>query len=404
MEREKLRQAVKSYAGKSEPFHFKLPEELKKSQIQNAIQKYAKGVRPEDVVALMDTTLFGNGKNGYLMTEHKIYQSSFKVECDLDGIVSCSRKKKSDTLILHYSSGEDQELYMNAYPELEDLFKRIVCGGNSGEAQNAGIQSGHVQKGSEQTDNIEIKKKTMLNPCTVVAKSVEEADRELEAARKYAEEAHRELEAALQRREETCQELESARKRVEEALDVLEEALQLEEEECQKDGIIQKIDEEKWNEIRRRLNREGKVGEILLWQVVPGMVVEDASVGLVVEHTTIKSAKGGPANHLLHVKFFNGKSGTFQYYPSKYVKVRNYTEFPLEERGNRMAQPDAELETKKMQYLGYKNEQYYFIDEDTSEQIVLSEATVADSLIGARKYDQVRITFYGGIPFWATRL
>ena len=61
-------QAVKTYKH-DKSFYFKAPQDLKPKQIPGAIKKWAKTVPERDVVALMDTTLFDSGKEGFLVTE-----------------------------------------------------------------------------------------------------------------------------------------------------------------------------------------------------------------------------------------------------------------------------------------------------------------------------------------------
>lgn len=55
-----------------------VPAEQKKEKvIRNALQNYAAGCRREDVVAVYDTTVMGNGKNGYLLAADGLYGYDF---------------------------------------------------------------------------------------------------------------------------------------------------------------------------------------------------------------------------------------------------------------------------------------------------------------------------------------
>lgn len=58
--------------------------------------------------------------------------------------------------------------------------------------------------------------------------------------------------------------------------------------------------------------------------------------------------------------------------------------------------PRARIETKEMQYLYSDGELYYFMDNDTYEQIPLDRSAVEDSIIYLRENDTASISFYEG--------
>ncbi len=59
----------------------------------------------------------------------------------------------------------------------------------------------------------------------------------------------------------------------------------------------------------------------------------------------------------------------------------------------------AHIETKKMQYLYSDGELYYFMDNDTYEQLPLDKSQVEDALIYIKESDVVTIKFYKGQAF-----
>ena len=61
--------------------------------------------------------------------------------------------------------------------------------------------------------------------------------------------------------------------------------------------------------------------------------------------------------------------------------------------------PKAHIETKKMQYLYSDGELYYFMDNDTFDQIPLPFDQVEDALKFTRENDEVTVKFYKGAPF-----
>ena len=61
--------------------------------------------------------------------------------------------------------------------------------------------------------------------------------------------------------------------------------------------------------------------------------------------------------------------------------------------------PKAHIETKKMQYLYSDGELYYFMDNDTFDQIPLHLDQVEEALKFTRENDEVTVKFYKGAPF-----
>ena len=61
--------------------------------------------------------------------------------------------------------------------------------------------------------------------------------------------------------------------------------------------------------------------------------------------------------------------------------------------------PNAHIETKKMQYLYSDGELYYFMDNDTFDQIPLHLDQVEEALKFTRENDEVTVKFYKGSAF-----
>ncbi|MGI6737729.1 MAG: elongation factor P [Anaerovoracaceae bacterium] len=59
----------------------------------------------------------------------------------------------------------------------------------------------------------------------------------------------------------------------------------------------------------------------------------------------------------------------------------------------------AHIETKKMQYLYNDGDLYYFMDEDTFEQIPIAKEMVEDAMQYLRENDEATIKFYNDDPF-----
>lgn len=61
--------------------------------------------------------------------------------------------------------------------------------------------------------------------------------------------------------------------------------------------------------------------------------------------------------------------------------------------------PKAHIETKRMQYLYNDGELYYFMDNETYEQVPVSSEQCEDAMKYLRENDEATIKFYEGNPF-----
>ena len=75
--RQWIEYAVENYRSKNS-FGFQLAKNLKARQIDTAIEQYARIVKPEEVVAILDTTVVKSGKSGFLLTDRYLYSSNEK--------------------------------------------------------------------------------------------------------------------------------------------------------------------------------------------------------------------------------------------------------------------------------------------------------------------------------------
>ncbi|MBR2042466.1 MAG: sel1 repeat family protein [Oscillospiraceae bacterium] len=106
--REMLEKAVKSYK-KLTNRNFVLASQLSEKQISNAIKHIDKYIKPKDVVAFLDNTLFGSGKGGILLTTEKIACS--------DSVTSAAY---IDNLAKAEYSGDEVKVYFSG-----NTFRRI---------------------------------------------------------------------------------------------------------------------------------------------------------------------------------------------------------------------------------------------------------------------------------------
>ena len=99
--------------------YFVLTKDLKPKQIANALKIIAPGVKEADVVALMDTTLFNSGKEGFLLTQTHMY-----IKCMGSATIDLNRlsklNRKDSYLTVAYPDGKSETIYVSIFDQ--DLF------------------------------------------------------------------------------------------------------------------------------------------------------------------------------------------------------------------------------------------------------------------------------------------
>lgn len=105
---------------KGHSFYFRTCDELSKKQKANVLRVIARGkVSENQVISVMDDTLFGSGKSGYLVTEDRFFCAGLTLDAfeisltDLVG-VSCSSQCH---LLLSFADGTKRDLFFNHYYE-----------------------------------------------------------------------------------------------------------------------------------------------------------------------------------------------------------------------------------------------------------------------------------------------
>lgn len=108
--------------------------------------------------------------------------------------------------------------------------------------------------------------------------------------------------------------------------------------------------------------------------------VMDGDPYLVMDFQHVKPGKGAA---FVRTKYRNLKTGV----------IREETFNPNDKY------PEAQIETKEMQYLYKDGELYYFMDNETYEQIPLNESQVDDAMTFMKENDSAVIRFYEGEAF-----
>lgn len=111
-------------------FHFVLAKDASTKAIQKAISHYAKNITPSDVVAIMDTTVFNSGKNGYLFTSDALYSSAGlnkKINpLPLNGLQSVSTD--DSFCYATYTDGSSFQFFTSIHSEIYEILKKIIKG------------------------------------------------------------------------------------------------------------------------------------------------------------------------------------------------------------------------------------------------------------------------------------
>lgn len=120
--------AVENYRGKNS-FGFQLVKDLKERQIIQAIERYARGVKQEEVVALMDTSVFRSGKTGFLLTDRYLYSDKYKE----DGPVSLMflkdvsvRPENNSCCVLTFKDDSTRDVDISVFLDVVDVLRMII--------------------------------------------------------------------------------------------------------------------------------------------------------------------------------------------------------------------------------------------------------------------------------------
>jgi hypothetical protein len=119
--RQRKLNAAAAVAHKGASFYFMPLEQVKERSLAGALSSYASGCPKEKVLLLMDTTVFGGGKEGFLLAEDRLYASFFNTKdksVSLPGCITAEvdPKNKSYVLLEHVVNGVTR-LFCSIYAE-----------------------------------------------------------------------------------------------------------------------------------------------------------------------------------------------------------------------------------------------------------------------------------------------
>lgn len=115
-------------------YSFRPVEQCKETSVQSALNAYAVSCPPESVVALLDTSLFGTGKSGFLLTEDALYGSVFS-QAELPGkrlplarLIAAAPGSDEQHIRLTMADGTEIDAFFSLYaPHLLEVLQDILA-------------------------------------------------------------------------------------------------------------------------------------------------------------------------------------------------------------------------------------------------------------------------------------
>lgn len=127
MEKKTLREIMEELnqeEGRQRYEKYVFAEEASEKQLKNAIDAYARDVKAEEIVAILDTTFRGNGKDGFLFTENHMYGKGLKNgPIDLEQLKYAAVVKEGDFSqnVFIYKDGTNHRLSVSENRKLEKV-------------------------------------------------------------------------------------------------------------------------------------------------------------------------------------------------------------------------------------------------------------------------------------------
>ena len=181
--------AVENYRSKNS-FGFQLAKDLKERQVSQAIEKYAKIVKPEEVVALMDTTVFRSGKTGFLFTERYLYGDRYKDEGPIELMFlekAEVRPENNSCCVLTYEDGRTREVDVSVFLDVVDVLNMMIRQRKQHEGDEE--EGEHLQE-ADQKERAEFEKAAVsVAPARITERVGMDGNEDLVRSRRAAEEA-----------------------------------------------------------------------------------------------------------------------------------------------------------------------------------------------------------------------
>lgn len=112
----------------SDNYRFVSLAKVNEKTVQGALKSYARGCPREKIIAILDSTLFHGGKNGFILTEHKLYGDILsKNPLSLENLTDVKLNRKSH-LLLTYSDGSSYvEFFSTSALYIMNVLQAIIA-------------------------------------------------------------------------------------------------------------------------------------------------------------------------------------------------------------------------------------------------------------------------------------
>ena len=181
--------AVENYRSKNS-FGFQLAKDLKERQVSQAIEKYAKIVKPEEVVALMDTTVFRSGKTGFLFTERYLYGDRYKDEGPIELMFlekAEVRPENNSCCVLTYEDGRTREVDVSVFLDVVDVLNMMI---RQRKQHDGDEEEGEHLQEADQKERAEFEKAAVsVAPARITERVGMDGNEDLVRSRRAAEDA-----------------------------------------------------------------------------------------------------------------------------------------------------------------------------------------------------------------------
>lgn len=184
-------ECLKDYKSNTIPNSRKRREEMKRKQIENALNGFATGCAEEEIELFCDFTLLGNGKRGILFTKEGLYSSEFGYSGKKDPIQqpvlyseleAVSLSEDSDSkFCFHYRDGRTEKAYGSIYTGFLITALNRILKAQEDEAEVSGAVG---ENEAEPKETLEIETEEIIE--SVEAETKEESAEDKESDEKVA--------------------------------------------------------------------------------------------------------------------------------------------------------------------------------------------------------------------------
>ena len=123
--KEKMFKALPEVSEKAS-YRFVSAEEAGVKRVKKAAKKLGNKCNPDDVVAILDTSIFRTCKEGFVLTTQTLSGSFFKEVIRHTELISAECSEDNE-LVLQYKDGREEKIWGNIYANyLVEVLKKVI--------------------------------------------------------------------------------------------------------------------------------------------------------------------------------------------------------------------------------------------------------------------------------------